>query len=84
MQYRDATEPNPGSQCAKVLDYLKTHGSITDAEARDRLGITRVGARIWDLLYKHGVACDHALIEVPNRYGETCRVARYTLRRTPQ
>lgn len=78
-KYRGWRPIKPGSQCAKVFDYLKTHGSITDAEARDRLGITRVGARIWDLHHEHGIATEQTMIEVPNRRGDTCRVARYTL-----
>ena len=38
-----------GKQNARVLDWLRRWGSITDTEARDKLKISRVGARIYDL-----------------------------------
>lgn len=52
---------NP-SQCDLLLQYLKEHGSITGAEAFEKLGIYRLSARIADLraegyvietVYKH-------------------------------
>lgn len=32
-----------------ILDYLKEHGSITSMQAFQRLGITRLSARVYDL-----------------------------------
>lgn len=37
------------TQNESVLDYMKRNGSITSMEAFDKLGITRLSARIFDL-----------------------------------
>ena len=37
------------TQNEKVLDYIRTQGSITAMEAFKNLGITRLSARIYDL-----------------------------------
>ncbi len=37
------------NQKTKVLEYIKTNGSISSYEAYARLGITQLGARIDDL-----------------------------------
>ena len=37
-----------------VLRHLVRYGSITDAVARDKYGITRLAARIHDLRYTYG------------------------------
>ena len=34
------------TQCEKVLEYIKTHGSITAKEAYFNLGIMRLASRI--------------------------------------
>jgi hypothetical protein len=65
-------------QQRQVLDRLKL-GPLTDSEARDELGINRLGARIWDLR-KMSYNIESELIAVRNRDGDTCHVARYTLR----
>ena len=39
----------------KVLAYLKKHHSITDLEAREYIGTTRLGARIWDLRHDEDI-----------------------------
>lgn len=37
------------NQCKKILNYMKTHDGITTLEASDKLRITRLPARIYDL-----------------------------------
>ena len=65
-------------QQRQVLDRLKS-APLTDSQARAELGINRLGARIWDLR-KMSYNIESELIPVQNRDGDTCHVARYTLR----
>ena len=64
----------------RVLDYLKTHGSITPLEALNELGCYRLGARIWDLRHD-GHTIDTEIERGVDRHGEPMRYARYTLRK---
>lgn len=40
---------NRQSQCQTILKHIRKFGSITSWEGIKRYGITRVGARYWDL-----------------------------------
>lgn len=63
----------------RVLDYLKSHKrGITQAIAYEKYGVLRLAAVIFDLR-SEGNDISTNIIEVPNRYGETCRVAQYKL-----
>ena len=42
----------PGSQCAKLLDYLKASSQISTLEARSKLGIMNPSQRIGELRKK--------------------------------
>lgn len=66
------------TQCERILDYLKEHGSITQIEALNDLGVMRLASRVNELR-KRGFEIDGEIIEVKNRYGETCSVKRYTM-----
>lgn len=66
------------SQNARLLDHLKSHGSINPMQAWNELGIYRLGARAFDLR-KDGYNIISTLVEVPNRFGEVCKVAEYQL-----
>ncbi|MBO5970952.1 MAG: helix-turn-helix domain-containing protein [Clostridia bacterium] len=66
------------TQNDRVLAYLTRHGSITPLEAIDKLGVTRLGARVYDLK-KRGHRIDSEMISVANRFGEVCRVKAYSL-----
>lgn len=68
---------NP-TQNQRILAYLDAHGSITQLEALQELGIMRLASRISDLR-KHGCPIKSEMVEVENRYGEKCRVKRYSL-----
>ena len=67
------------THCNRVLNYMWLHGSITSLEAFANLGVSRLSARIKDLR-DSGHSIVGNMVEVENRYGEKCRVKRYTLR----
>lgn len=53
-------------------------GPMTSLEILNQLGIARAAARVHDLRHA-GVDVIAETVEVTNRDGETCRVARYSL-----
>lgn len=67
------------NQCNRVLAWLEEHGSITDNEARDHLGINRVGARVWDLKWKRGIPIITKMEKGVNRFGEKVKYGVYVL-----
>lgn len=79
---RGCAQPKPRSetamQNARVLHYLQENAAIDAFTASQALGITRLSARIYDLR-KEGHAITSERVEVENRFGEVCRVARYKL-----
>lgn len=60
----------------RVLNYIKKYGSITQKQATDYLGLSRLSARIWDLR-QQGKQILTEYITVKNRYGIKIKVARY-------
>lgn len=64
------------TQAERVLNYIEQHGSITQLEALQDIGVMRLASRISDLR-KQGEKIDSKMIKVENRYGETCRVKSY-------
>lgn len=66
------------TQNQRLLDYLDEHGSVTQIEALNKLGIMRLASRVSDLR-KKGYQIDSRMDVVTNRYGEKCRVKRYSL-----
>lgn len=62
----------------RVLNYIKKYGSITQKQASDYLGLSRLSARIWDLR-QQGNQILTEYITVKNRYGIKIKVARYRL-----
>ena len=69
---------NP-TQNQRIIDYMCKHGAITQLEALQELGIMRLASRISDLRRK-GYHIESQMVKVENRYGETCRVKRYTIK----
>lgn len=45
---KETLEHRP-TQCDKILEYIRRFGSITSWQAYADLGITQLGARIWEL-----------------------------------
>lgn len=69
-------------QTRAVLSWIKEHGSITPLVAKDELGVMRLAARIFDIRTGNGVDphdIETRLATVTNRFGETCRVAEYSI-----
>lgn len=63
-----------------VLRHLENYGHITSKEAIDLYGITRLAGVVWELKHKYGVYnISSKMIPVPNRQGDTCYVAEYSL-----
>lgn len=68
------------SQEQRVLKYLKEHKTgITQLEAYLHLGIMRLAPRICELKNK-GYNIEREMVEVKDRWGDKCRVARYYLK----
>lgn len=66
-------------QTERVLDYIRTFGSITQLEALQDLGIMRLASRISDLK-REGFDIVGEKEAVTNRYGEKCYIKRYSER----
>ncbi len=66
------------TQKERLRHYLLANGSITPMQAWNTLGIYRLGARIHELR-EEGMEITTETAEVCNRFGETCKVARYCL-----
>ena len=66
------------TQAERVLDYIREFGSITQLEALRDLGVMRLASRITDLK-KRGYKIIKTTDAVKNRYGETCRIKRYSI-----
>ena len=72
------SENSKPTQAQRVLEYIETFGSITQLEALRDIGVMRLASRISELK-KKGYAIKSDRETVKNRYGEDCRVKRYSL-----
>lgn len=63
-------------QTQRILAYLDAHGSITQREASDELGVARLASRICDIR-KAGVEIRKEMVTGKNRFGEPVAFARY-------
>lgn len=66
-----------------VLDWLKTHASISSMEAIQSFGATRLSAIIFNLKRK-GYDIETVMVEGTDRFGNPMRYARYYLRDSNQ
>ena len=66
------------TQCDKVLEYMKTFGSITQLQALQDIGCMRLASRNTDLRYQ-GYAIGRRIKTSKNRYGESVSFAEYYL-----
>ena len=66
------------TQCERLIEYLQLHGSITQIEALNKLGIMRLASRISDLR-KQGYKITSEMVVVKNRWDESCCIANYKL-----
>ncbi len=72
------SEHSKPTQNQRVLDYIETHGGITQLEALTEIGVMRLASRISDLK-RRGYPITSQMQAVKNRYGETCHVKRYSM-----
>ena len=66
------------TQNQRILEYIEEFGSITQLDAMKDLGVMRLASRISDLK-RLGYPITSKIDTVENRYGEKCRVKRYSL-----
>lgn len=64
------------TQNDRILRHLKDYGYIEPMTAIQDYGITRLGARIWDLKDR-GYLIDTEMVRAKNRYGEPTHYAKY-------
>lgn len=64
------------TQSNRLLDYLKTNGTINPLESWQQLGIYRLSDTVFRLR-KEGYLIRTDLVEVKNQFNEVCRVANY-------
>lgn len=67
------------TQAQRVLDYIKTFGSITQLEALRDLGVMRLASRISELK-SQGYPIDSKIETVKNRFEEKVHIKRYMMR----
>ena len=77
-KFTEATHENVNQE-QQVLAYIKDFGSITQAEAITHLEVGRLASRIHNLIHRDKFGIKSTLIQVKNKKGKKCRVARYTL-----
>ena len=66
------------TQSQRILEHLRQHGSITQADAIENYGIMRLASRVNDLR-REGHPIVTEVVEGRNRYGEKTRWARYRM-----
>lgn len=66
------------NQCQRIIKYIKDFGAITSFQAYTDLGITQLGARIYELK-KQGYKFKATFKADKNRYGEPVQYKVYTL-----
>jgi hypothetical protein len=66
------------TQCDKVLEYMRTFGSITQLDALRDIGCMRLASRISDLRQR-GYPIGRRIKTGKNRYGESVSFAEYYL-----
>ena len=64
------------TQCQKIIEYCRQHGSITQLEAINCLGIMRLASRIHDLKHQ-GCEIASEMVRGVNRDGERISWAKY-------
>lgn len=66
------------TQKDRVIQYVNDFGSISSWEAYEQLGITQLGARIYEL-ERSGYRFNRERIAKKNRYGDDVNFVRYSL-----
>jgi len=71
------------SDKSRVLEHLRSHGTITPLEAFTGFGCYRLGARIWDLRHD-GYDITTEMVEGTDQHGEPMRYAKYHFKEEKQ
>lgn len=66
------------TQCDRIIEYIKTFGSISPLEAFRDLGITKLATRISEMR-KDGMEFEQEYMKSKNRFGEDVYFMRYYL-----
>lgn len=66
------------TQCHRILQHLKEHGSITADEAKALYGVARLASRINDLRAQ-GLSIKTETVAGKNKFEEPTHYARYSL-----
>lgn len=69
---------NRPTQTERVLDYMRKYGSITTLDAVLDLGVLRLASRINEIK-RIGIPIKKDWTRVKNRFGEDCKVLRYSI-----
>ena len=72
-------EHSKPTQEQRVLAYMEEYGGITQYDALKELGVMRLASRISSLKRK-GHSITSQMVQVENRFGEKCRVKRYSIK----
>ena len=67
------------TQCEKIINYMKLHGSITTMDAFMDLGVTRLASRIHDLR-SEGHMIEAETVKGMNRFGDPVHFMKYSLK----
>lgn len=67
------------TQCTEILEHLRKHGSISQAEAMQEYGIGRLASRVWDLR-NQGYEIVTTIKYGINRYGNKIHFGEYVLK----
>lgn len=67
------------TQADRILDYMREFGGITTMDAFNDLGVTRLSARIYEIINDYEIPVKKERMERLNRYGEKVRFDRYML-----
>jgi len=70
---------NKITQRDMVLNYISEFGSISSWDAYKDLGITQLGARIWELTHKYNYKFKKERVVTENRYGKPTHYDKYFL-----
>ena len=71
---RHSPAPSRGTQCARLLRYLRRKGRADTRDIRAALDIMSPAARIYDLRYRHG-------LDIIAMYDRATKIATYVLMR---
>lgn len=62
-----------------ILEYMRTHDSITPMEAFSELGVTKLATQIGNMVRLDGVKIKKQSVTIKNRYGRPCHFMKYSL-----